>query len=80
MNDLDTALLAAHEAGDHESLVTLYRAAADAAATEDAAAFYLTHAHVFALEIGHPDAPALRQRLIDLGREAPLGPSLPPKR
>lgn len=72
MSDLDAALLAAHASGDLEALVTLYTRAADAASDSQAAAFYLTHAHVFAMELGHADAPALRQRLIDQGREAPL--------
>ncbi len=72
MNDLDRQLLAAHDAGDLHALVTLYTAAADASPDADAAAFYLTHAHVFAMELDHPAAPDLRQRLVDQGREAPL--------
>ncbi len=71
MSDLDARLLAAHAAGDTRSLVDLYREASEAAADETAAAFYLTHAYVYALELGHPDAPALRERLIATGRETP---------
>ncbi len=80
MTDLNAALLAAHRADDRAALITLYAQAADAADTADAAAFFLTQAYVFALEAGHDDAPALHRRLLDAGREAPLGPALPPKR
>ena len=80
MKDLDAQLLAAHAKGDAAALVTLYRQAADQANDPQAAAFYLTHAHVFACEINHPDTDALRQRLIDQGREAPLPPPRPPLR
>lgn len=69
MSDLDTRLLAAHEAGDRDALVALYTEAADSAASHDAACFYLTHAYVFALELGHPAADRLRARLIAAGRE-----------
>ncbi|KAJ03506.1 hypothetical protein JQT66_05825 [Sulfitobacter mediterraneus] len=80
MTDLDRDLLAAHAAGDTSALVALYAQAAEAANNTDQAAFYLTHAHVFAMEIGHPDTPALRQRLIDMGRESPLPAPNPPLR
>lgn len=72
MSDLGARLLAAHDSGDLVALVHLYRAAAKGAATQDARGFYLTHAHVFALELGHPDTAALRAELIAMGREAPL--------
>jgi hypothetical protein len=72
MNDLDAALLDAHARGDVAALVTLYRTAADAALTQDARGFYLTHAHVFALELGHTGTAALRAELIAMGREIPL--------
>ena len=72
MNDLDARLLAAHAARDLPALVAFYREAADAAGTEMARGFYLTHAHVFALEMGHPDTRALRAALIAMGRETPL--------
>ena len=71
MTDLDAALLAAHEAGDGAALVVLYQQAAAQAADIDAACFYLTHAFVFALEIAHPDMPAIRARLQAEGREPP---------
>ena len=72
MSDLDARLVAAHAANDTDALVTLYREAADKADTDTARGFYLTHAHVFALELGHPDTARLRAALIAMGREAPL--------
>ncbi|MGB3246370.1 MAG: hypothetical protein WBB25_17680 [Sulfitobacter sp.] len=80
MNTLNARLLAAHAAGDLPQLVGLYREAADTANDPQAEGFYLTHAHVFAMELGHPDTAELRQRLIDQGREAPLPPPNPPLR
>ncbi len=66
---LDAALCAAHARGDRRALVGLY-STAGARATGDAAAFYLTHAYVFALEAGDPRAGPLRARLVEMGREA----------
>ncbi|WP_299674815.1 hypothetical protein [uncultured Roseobacter sp.] len=71
MSDLDARLLAAHAADDRSALIALYAQAADEAAEEDARAFYLTHAYVFALEAGSPQAEILRDRLVALGREPP---------
>lgn len=65
---LDTALVAAHARGETTRLVDLYTVAADGTAPE-AAAFYLTHAYVFALEAGDPRAEALHARLVAEGRE-----------
>lgn len=72
MNDLEQRLLAAHTDGKHAALVSLYQEAASAARSEDERAFFLTQAHVFALETAHPDSPLLRQRLMQMGRETPL--------
>ncbi len=69
MNDLQARLLGCHERGDHRALVGLYREAADGADNAEAAGFFLTHAYIFALETNHPDAPALRARLVAMGRE-----------
>jgi hypothetical protein len=69
MTELDARLLAAHETGDRPALVKLYQQAADQALTVDAACFYLTHAYVFALEMGHGDVAAIRARLVAEGRE-----------
>jgi len=69
--ELDRALIAAHEGSDLTELVRLYTAAGDLAEQEsriDAACFYLTHAFVFALESGAPQADRLNQRLADRGR------------
>lgn len=68
MTPLDERLLEAHERDDKPALVALYSEAADAANNEEAKGFYLTHAYVFALDIGAAEAPALRQRLKDMGR------------
>ena len=72
MTSLDVQLLDAHDRNDTEALVGLYVRAADASADDEAIGFYLTHAYVYALETGHPDGPALRARLVELGREEPL--------
>ncbi len=72
MTSLQARLLAAHALADPVALARLYTEAADTADSEDAAGFYLTHAHIFALEAGLPEADALRQRLIDMKRETPL--------
>ncbi|AXI46915.1 hypothetical protein C1J03_13315 [Sulfitobacter sp. SK012] len=80
MSALDAQLLAAHAAGDTAALVRLYGKAAEHADDMQAKAFFLTHAHVFALEMNHPDTGKLRQELIDAGREAPLDPARAPYR
>ncbi len=69
---LNEALLAAHVAGDNETLVRLYRAAGEAALDTDEVqgCFYLTHAYVFALEAGLAEAEELRMMLAARGREA----------
>lgn len=66
---LNDRLLAAHEAGRHDDLVTLYAEAAAIANTEDAKGFYLTHAYIFALEQNHADAGQLHAQLVQMGRE-----------
>lgn len=63
MDTLNTALLAAHAADDKAALVTLYTQAADAAPDINTACFFLTHAYIFALELGHPASAALHARL-----------------
>ena len=72
MKPLEARLLAAHAADDREALVALYTEAADQSDEADARGFFLTHAYVFALELGAPQASALRQRLVEMGREPPL--------
>ncbi|MEM1004714.1 MAG: hypothetical protein AAGK26_04995 [Pseudomonadota bacterium] len=69
--ELDRALLDAHATGDNVALVRLYTLAADQAELAqdiDAACFYLTHAFVFALEAGVPEADGLNRRLAEQGR------------
>ncbi|MGX9855343.1 hypothetical protein ACR03S_07875 [Limimaricola variabilis] len=68
---LDRELIAAHERQDGATLVRLYGEAGDqaeAAGDIEAACFYLTHAFVFALEAGAPEAPVLNRRLAARGR------------
>ncbi len=71
MNDLNARLLQAHAAGDISGLAALYEQAADLQTDTDAAAFFLTHAYVHALEANLPSATRLRQRLIGMGRDVP---------
>jgi hypothetical protein len=80
MTELDRAILAAYASKDTAGLVDLYAQAADEAKDPDRAAFYLTHAHVFALETNHPSTAAIREALIKAGRETPLAAPLPARR
>ena len=69
---LDAALIEAHDAGDRARLVALYTQAADTEETAgdvDACCFFLTHAYVFALACGAPEAGSLHARLLAYGRE-----------
>ena len=72
MTSLEARLLAAHAAGDGRAMVDLYLEAANAAPSEDERAFFLTQAHVFAMETAHPAASDLRAALVRMGRETPL--------
>jgi len=69
---LDQAVLDAHARGDGVALAALYTQAADEAGDEDAACFYLTHALVFALEAGLPEAAIINARLVAHGRAHPF--------
>ena len=66
--NLETALLKAHADEDYPALISLYTQAAEGADDEDAEFFYLTHAFVFALEHGAPEAKTLNIKLADQGR------------
>lgn len=69
--ELDSRLLQAHAEDDKQALIDLYTLAADQSETVgdiDAACFYLTHAFVFALEAGAPEAAVLNRRLVERGR------------
>ncbi|MEM8655545.1 MAG: hypothetical protein AAGF36_12440 [Pseudomonadota bacterium] len=72
MNTLAQRLRAAYTADNRAALVALYQEAARHAPNEDERAFFLTQAHVFALEIAHPDTADLRAELVRMGREQPL--------
>ena len=71
-SDLHAKLLAAHSVGDKSALVRLYTEAGETMESSgdiDAACFYLTHAYVFALDIGANEAHKLHGRLKAYGRE-----------
>ncbi len=68
MADLDAAILAAHATGDGRALALLYSRAADTADTPEAAAFFLTHAWVWALATGSAETDRLHARLAREGR------------
>ena len=64
----DAAMAAAQRSGDWSEVISLY---IEAAAKNDGAAFYLTHAYVHALESDDPRAAELKTRLVALGAETP---------
>ena len=70
--ELDAALLAAHEHNDAASLIKLYRQAgeeSEQAGDINAACFYYTQAYVFALESGDEATNILHGILVSYGRE-----------
>ena len=69
VTDLNARLLAAHAADDKGALVALYSLAADIAPNLDATCFYLTHAYIFALDLGDARAAGLKARLVGYGRD-----------
>lgn len=69
---LDEKLRAAHARNDGTALAKLYTQAADQADNVDAECFLLTHAFVFALEAGLPEAADLNTRLVAYGRAHPV--------
>lgn len=71
MEQLDKDLLQAHADHDAPALIRLYDLAATLAEQRqdhEAACFYLTHAFVFALEHGAPEADMLNRKLYERGR------------
>ncbi len=71
LEELDKDLLQAHADYDVPALIRLYHEAANHAEQRrdhDAACFYLTHAFVFALEHGAPEADELNRKLHEHGR------------
>ena len=68
MTSLQDRLLDAHAQGDQMALVALYTEAADSTNVVDVACFYLTHAYIFALELGDPASETLFARLKVHGR------------
>ena len=68
MTSLQDWLLDAHDRDDRRGLVALYREAADSTDDIDAACFYLTHAYIYALEMGDPAQDQIYLRLKAHGR------------
>lgn len=69
--ELEARLQAAHVANDQAELVMFYSKAADLAHESGAcekAAFFLTHAWIFALESGHEKSNHLADRLRAMGK------------
>lgn len=76
LNKLDQQLLQSHAKQDVPALIQLYQQAAEVAEVRqdyDAACFYLTHAFVYALEHGAPEAEELNRKLYERGRAERLG-------
>jgi len=72
LSDLDAALLAAHSVNDKPRLARLYWTAGDTMLAKgdiDAGCFYLTHAYIFALDCGAPEARDIHKILVAHGRE-----------
>ncbi len=67
---LDARLLHAHDTGARHALPALYAEAAQTTQDPRARGFYLTHAYVYALEAGLPEAEFLRAQLVAEGRES----------
>lgn len=70
-SELQERLVAAHEGDDLAPLISLYREAADLAELDgdrDRAAFFMTHAWIFALEVGSADAVLCADQLREWGR------------
>ncbi|WP_370232116.1 hypothetical protein [Cognatishimia sp.] len=71
LKELDKQLLQAHADYDVPALIRLYHEAATLAEQRqdhEASCFYLTHAFVFALEEGAPEADELNLKLFERGR------------
>ena len=69
---LDGALIDAHSRDDNDALIGLYEQAglaSEKTGDEEGACFYFTHAYVFALEQGAPQAKQIKERLVSYGRD-----------
>jgi len=72
LEHIDNALLVAHADGDKPALAALYKQAGQVCLADgniEAGCFYLTHAYIFALDCGQPDARDLHRILVSFGRE-----------
>ena len=71
--EIENEMLKAHTKNNVKELVRLYKQAGEMKQNEndeDAEAFFLTHAYVFALESGDAHAHEICNRLVSLGRES----------
>ena len=66
---LNQKIITAHKNKYEWQLVDLYTQAADSSEDFDTQCFFLTCAHIFALEQNHPSQSILRERLKGNGRE-----------
>ena len=69
MRGLHEKILNAHKIKDQAMLVSLYTVAADLEEDTNSKCYYLTYAHIYALEMGLPVAKMLSKRLRYYGRE-----------
>ena len=69
LRDLHEKILTAHKIKDQEKLVFLYTVAADLEEDTNTKCYYLTYAHIYALEMGLSATKILSKRLRDYGRE-----------
>ena len=67
--ELDAALIAAHEAGDAARIADLFADAGDRADALEEACFFWTQAYIWALDAGSPLAERMRSELVAHGRE-----------
>lgn len=72
LEELNSAILTAHDDGDGVLLASLYAKAGRRMVADgniDEGCFFLTQAYVFALERGLTDAEKLRTELVSFGRD-----------
>lgn len=72
LQEIDSAILAAHDKGDGVRLAALYAQAGRRMVADgdiDEGCFFLTQAYVFALEHGLEDAERIHAELVSFGRD-----------
>lgn len=71
-DELNAAILAAHDEGDSAKLVELYSRAGNSmveCGCVEEGCFFLTQSYVYALELGLHAADSIQATLVDLGRD-----------